>query len=168
MNVVFETLRLLALALLGVQPIAADRGVATRFGDPGDQLAGDHLYCTGKKMEPGQLACAHRTLPCGTVVMLENPRTGRFGVCQVLDRGPFGAKLDTGEWAFKIHQNDPGRWRGVIDLSPAVSRALDHNGRERVRLYYKEMPRRGHRHTRSEFQRMLADGLEKSDRGQLQ
>jgi hypothetical protein len=162
MNVVFETLRLLVLALLGTQPVAADRGVATVFGDPGDQLAGGHLYCTGKKMEPGQLACAHRTLPCGTVVMLENPRTGRFAACQVLDRGPFGAKLESGRWAFKIHEKDPGQWRGVIDLSPAVSQALDHNGRERVRLYYKE-PRRGHRMTRREFQRSLAASIDRHE-----
>ena len=157
MTVLLDSLRLLALALLGVHPMTEERGVATRFGDPGDRLSGDHLYCTGKKIEPTQLACAHRTLPCGTVVMLENPRTGRFAVCEVLDRGPFGAKLDSGEWAFKIRQDDPGQWRGIIDLGPAVADALDFNGRERVRFYYKSIPRKGHRTTRSEFRRMLAE-----------
>ena len=43
-----------------------DRGLATRFGDPGDQLTGKHLSCTHQQMQPGQLVCAHRTLPCGT------------------------------------------------------------------------------------------------------
>ena len=155
--IIFDTLRLLVLALLGVHPIAAERGLATRFGDPGDMLAGGHLYCTGKKMEPGQLACAHRTLPCGTLVMLENPRTGRFAMCEVLDRGPFGALLETGEWAFKIHRKDPGEWRGIIDLSPAVSDALAHNGRERVRVYYKQQGARARRASRTEFRRMLAE-----------
>jgi rare lipoprotein A (peptidoglycan hydrolase) len=144
---------MIALALLGVAP-TADRGLATRFGDPGDMLAGNHLYCTGKKMEPTQMACAHRTLPCGTVVLLENPRTGRFAACEVLDRGPFGAKLDSGKWGFKIRRSDPGRWRGVIDLSPAVAEALDHNGREKVRLYYAPSD---HRTTRTEFRRLLAE-----------
>jgi hypothetical protein len=157
MTIIFDTLRLLALALLGVQPMAAERGLATRFGDPGDSLAGNHLYCTGKKMEPGALACAHRTLPCGTVLMLENPRTGRFALCEVLDRGPFGAVLDSGEWGFKIRRTDPGEWRGIVDLSPAVSDALAHNGRERVRVYYKAPRRSAHATTRTEFRRMFAE-----------
>ena len=157
MTIILDTLRLIALAFLGTQPVVAERGLATRFGDPGDLLAGDHLYCTGKKVEPKQLACAHRTLPCGTVVMIENPRNGRFAVCEVLDRGPFGALLDSGEWAFKIRGTDPGEWRGIIDLSPAVADALEHNGRERVRLYYKGLRPHAHRTTRTEFRRMLAE-----------
>jgi len=157
MNLVLETLRLLALTFLGLNPMEADRGVATRFGDPGDVLVGGHLYCTGKKMEPTQLACAHRTLPCGTVIMLENPRTGRFAVCEVLDRGPFGAKLDSGEWGMKIRKTDTGTWRGIVDLSPAVADALDHNGREKVRIYYKALPKHAHRTTRTEFRRILAE-----------
>lgn len=157
MTIILDTLRLLALAFLGTQPMTSERGVATRFGDPGDILAGDHLYCTGKKIEPTQLACAHRTLPCGTTIMIENPRTGRFAVCEVLDRGPFGAVADNGKWTFKFQKSDPGQWRGVVDLSPAVAAALDHNGRERVRLYYREFTRHAHRTTRTEFRRMLAE-----------
>jgi hypothetical protein len=154
--ILLDAARVLFLALLGAQPMTVDRGVSTIFGQSGDALAGDHLYCTGKKLEPTQLACAHRTLPCGTVLMLENPRTGRFAMCEVLDRGPFGAKLETGEWGFKIRQSDPGEWRGIVDLSPAVAEALDHNGRERIRLYYKS-PSHGHRTTRTEFRRILAE-----------
>ena len=73
------------------------------------------------------------------------------------ERGPFGAVADNGKWTFKFRQKDPGQWRGVVDLSPAVSAALDHNGRERVRLYYKDIPRHAHRTTRTEFRRMLAE-----------
>lgn len=166
MTIFLETLRVLTLALLGAQPLVVERGVATRFGDPGDVLAGDHLYCTGKKMEPGALVCAHRTLPCGTLLMLENPRTGRFAVCEVLDRGPFGAQLDTGEWAFKIRPSDPGRWRGVVDLAPAVAEALAHNGRERVRVFHEPVSK--HKVTRTEFRRMLAERLASANTTNLQ
>lgn len=154
--ILLDAMKVLLLALLGAQPLTAERGLATIFGQAGDMLAGDHLYCTGKKLEPTQLACAHRTLPCGTVLMLENPRTGRFAVCEVLDRGPFGANLESGEWGFKIRRSDPGTWRGIVDLAPAVAEALDHNGRERIRLYYKSLAH-GHRTTRTEFRRMLAE-----------
>jgi hypothetical protein len=126
-------------SILGIASLSVDRGVATRYGDPGDRMAGPRLSCTHKKMAPGQLVCAHRTLPCGTVVVLENPRTRRFAVCEVLDRGPFGAILPSGDWGVKIHANEPGSWRGLIDLSPAVANALLHNGRERVRIVYQRV-----------------------------
>jgi hypothetical protein len=71
--------------------------------------------------------------------MLQNPRTQRFAVCEVLDRGPFGAILPGGDWGLKIHRNEPGDWRGLIDLSPAVAEALDFNGRERVRIFYQRV-----------------------------
>jgi hypothetical protein len=57
----------------------------------------------------------------------------------VLDRGPFGAILPTGEWGVKIHKNEPGDWRGILDLSPAVADALGHNGRERIRVFYQRV-----------------------------
>jgi hypothetical protein len=145
-NLLLEAVRLLALALLGSTHVAGERGVATRFGDPGDPLDGAHLSCTHKKMAPGQLVCAHRTLPCGTPLVVQNIRTGRFGVCQVLDRGPFGATLPSGKWVFKIRPNEPGDWRGVLDMSPAVADALAFNGREPVRIFYRKHAR--HRRAR--------------------
>ena len=60
-------------------------------------------------------------------------------MCEVLDRGPFGAILPTGEWGVKIHKDEPGAWRGILDLSPAVADALGHNGRERIRVFYQRL-----------------------------
>jgi hypothetical protein len=131
--------RLLIAAFFGVATLHYDRGMATRFGDPGDHLTGKHLSCTHEHIQPGQLVCAHRTLPCGTPLLLENPRTGQFAVCEVLDRGPFGAILPSGEWGVKIHKKDAGDWRGILDLSPAVAEALGHNGRERIRVFYQRV-----------------------------
>jgi rare lipoprotein A (peptidoglycan hydrolase) len=136
MGLLIEALRVLVLTVLGATSMVHDRGLATRFGDPGDPLDGNHLSCTHQKMQPGQLVCAHRTLPCGTVLMVENPRTKRVAVCEVLDRGPFGAILPSGDWGFKIRKDDPGDWRGILDMSPAVAEALDFNGRERVRIFH--------------------------------
>jgi len=136
MTLLLAAARLLLAALFGLATMHYDRGLATRFGDPGDHLTGKHLSCTHEHIQPGQLVCAHRTLPCGTTLILENPRTGRFALCEVLDRGPFGAIMPTGQWGVKIHKNEPGDWRGILDLSPAVAQALGHNGRERIRVFY--------------------------------
>jgi hypothetical protein len=139
-----EALRVLVLALVGSTSMMHDRGVATRFGDPGDPLDGNHLSCTHQKMQPGQLACAHRTLPCGTVLMIENPRNRKMALCQVLDRGPFGALDEDGEWLIKRHADEPGDWRGILDLSPAVADALEFNGREKVHIFYQRVARHLH------------------------
>jgi hypothetical protein len=143
-TLLIEAVRLLVLALFGTTSLVGDHGLATRFGDPGDLLAGAHLSCTHQKLAPGQLVCAHRTLPCGSVVMLHNPRNHRLAFCQVLDRGPFGAILPDGEWGFKIRPSEPGVWRGIIDLSPAVAEALDFNGREHLQLVYQRVARHLH------------------------
>ena len=139
MMLLLAAARLLLAAFVGLTTMHYERGVATRFGDPGDWLAGEHLSCTHQRLQPGQLVCAHRTLPCGTTLILENPRTGRFALCEVLDRGPFGAILPSGQWGMKIHASQPGDWRGVLDLAPAVAEALGHNGRERIRIYYQRV-----------------------------
>jgi hypothetical protein len=131
--------RLILALFFGMTAMQYERGVATRFGDPGDRLTGEHLSCTHQHLQPGQLVCAHRTLPCGTTLILENPRNGRFALCEVLDRGPFGAILPSGQWGMKIRASQPGDWRGVLDLAPAVADALGHNGRERIRIFYQRV-----------------------------
>jgi hypothetical protein len=131
--------RLLVLALLGSASLVGEKGLATRYGDPGDRLTGKHLSCTHQPMQPGQLACAHRTLPCGSVLLLHNPRTKRFAVCEVLDRGPFGAILPSGDWGVKIHPSQPGKWRGILDLAPAVAEQLAFNGREKIQVVHQRV-----------------------------
>jgi hypothetical protein len=141
MILLLTAVRLLVMALLGNATLVGEVGVSTRYGDPGDRLAGAHLSCTHQKLQPGQLVCAHRTLPCGSIVMLHNPRTDRLAMCEVLDRGPFGAILPSGKWGVKLRKRQPGTWRGIIDLAPAVARALDHNGFESIRIVHQKVAR---------------------------
>lgn len=56
---------------------------ATWYG-PG--LYGNRMAC-GKRLRPGTLGVAHRSLPCGTQVTFY--RGGRFITVPVIDRGPF-------------------------------------------------------------------------------
>lgn len=116
--------------LAAVFQIGVDDGYATRFGDVGDIHAGGDMACTQTPVPTDEPVCAHRWLPCGTDVVVLNQERKGATVCRIADRGPYGV--------------DPsGRWRGVIDLTPAVATAVKLDGRDVVRLFYK-LPPPGH------------------------
>lgn len=114
----------LLLALSAPPQVATQAGRAAVFGYAGDKWAGGPLACTGKPLRPKQAVCAHRTLPCGTFLFLQNQSNRRMALCQVLDRGPFGARLPGGRFVVKRRKADRGTWQGVVDLSPAVASDL--------------------------------------------
>jgi len=61
----------------------------------GGQFAGRRT-ASGERFDPYQLTAAHRTLPLGTKVLVQNPRTGRSCTVLINDRGPWvrGRQLD--------------------------------------------------------------------------
>ena len=80
-------------------PAAAQSGAASWYGS-------GHRTANGERFNPNGLTAAHRSLPFGTRVRVENRRTGRSVVVRINDRGPFVR----------------GR---IIDLSQAAAEALD-------------------------------------------
>lgn len=83
---------------------------ATWYG-PG--LYGNRTAC-GKRLRPGTLGVAHKTLPCGTPVTFY--RSGRFVTVPVIDRGPFrrGVAWDlTAAAARKLGMASTGRLRSI-------------------------------------------------------
>jgi hypothetical protein len=152
-------------------PISPNQvGIASRFGDPNDKWVGGNLYCNSKRrVNSKEHVCAHRYagykgLPCGSILIIENPRTKKRSWCRVMDRGPYGANVlsrsskdekytyalrpdGRKHWYVKInkdhkppaskcpHEDCVGRWIGILDLSPAVSDDLGHNGMERVKVW---------------------------------
>jgi rare lipoprotein A len=79
----------------------------------------------GKRVHPSDMACAHRTLPLGTVIHVTYERTKRSILVTVRDRGPYKR----------------GR---ILDLTPGAASALgfdQHAGVARVMLNIAE-PRR--------------------------
>lgn len=76
-------------------------GVASWYG-PGFH---GRLTANGERFNQNELTAAHKTLPFGTRVLVENPRTGKQVVVRINDRGPYAK----------------GR---VIDLSKAAAQAL--------------------------------------------
>ena len=121
-------------------PHADDEGLATRYGVPGDKWVAGPLACgDGSQTIWNTLdVCAHRFYPCGTLLIVENIRTGTRGWCKVMDRGPYGAYVyedGNRKWVVKKRRSDPGEWRGILDMSPNVSISIGHNGFERVRIW---------------------------------
>jgi hypothetical protein len=112
--------------------VGVDEGYATRFGDPDDPHKGGNLACEHHRPVPtNEPVCAHRWLPCGTQVVIENlERPGRT-TCRVSDRGPYGVDAPS------------GRWRGVLDLTPHVARAVKLDGWDNIRMIYR-LPTPGH------------------------
>ncbi len=140
---------ILLLALSATPDVATEAGQAAVFGYEGDELAGGPLACTGKQLRPGQMVCAHRTLPCGTRLLVQNLSSQRLATCRVLDRGPFGASLPGGRFVIKRTAAQRGTWRGVVDVSPAVAARLGmHHSVARVRLVYLKDKREAARHLR--------------------
>jgi peptidoglycan lytic transglycosylase len=72
---------------------------------------------SGERMNPSALTAAHRSLPFGTKVLVENLSNGRSVVVRIKDRGPFVG----------------GR---VIDLSKAAAAQIGmiHSGTAKVRI----------------------------------
>ncbi len=136
MLTLMAALRVLLATLLSSAPVAIESGLAAVYGYPGDHLTGGPLACTGKVLRPTDRVCAHRTLPCGTTLVIQSLRSRRIATCQVLDRGPYGARLPSGRFVIKTHSQERGTWRGVVDLSPAVARMLGVHTSEPVRLFY--------------------------------
>ena len=72
---------------------------------------------SGERMNPNALTAAHRSLPFGTKVLVENLSNGRSVVVRINDRGPFVG----------------GR---IIDLSKAAAAEIGmiHSGTAKVRV----------------------------------
>lgn len=127
---------------------------ATVFGTPGDKWAGGPAACTQKEIadhrESETMGIAHRTLPCGSKVKITNPRNGKTAKAVVVDRGPYGAGTPGHDWYVKRKKDEPPpnhvcrkindpeclprKWRGCVDLLPAVGKKIGLKGRGEVLL----------------------------------
>ena len=105
--------------LLGLAS-AADRkpdecGLASVYATATEETA------SGEDTLPGNFTAAHRTLPFGTLVRVDNQKTGGSAVVRITDRGPFIS----------------GR---IIDVSQAAARDLGISGLTPVCLNILSIP----------------------------
>lgn len=83
-------------------PDYVEEGIACWYGDPYD----GRRTASGERFQKDELTAAHRVLPFGTIVAVQNLRNGRAVKVRINDRGPFVG----------------GR---IIDLSEKAARKLD-------------------------------------------
>jgi rare lipoprotein A len=79
-----------------------EEGESSWYGGNGDGFAGKPT-ASGETFNPSDLTCAHRTLPLGTRLEVENLANGRTVTVKVNDRGPYarGRILDLSKRAAK-------------------------------------------------------------------
>jgi len=110
---IFLVAAFLQVALLG-PTIAADSksdecGLASVYSTDSEETA------SGEDTQPENFTAAHRSLPFGTLVHVDNQENGRSAIVRITDRGPFTS----------------GR---IIDLSQVAARELRISGLTRVCL----------------------------------
>lgn len=132
-------------------PPAQEQGLASWYGsEDGTNDNGMHgsITANGDLFIPSNQTCASRSIPLGTLVLVEVVETGKRAWCEVTDRGPYGFRLtaEGGEWAavwqrrgqWVVRRRDGGwlpeetrdrrprgYYRGVMDLSRGTAEALD-------------------------------------------
>lgn len=68
--------------LIASAPVAADVGIASHYSELS-------VTASGRSYSPSSMVAAHRTLPFGTKVLVENLSNGRTQIVTIVDRGPF-------------------------------------------------------------------------------
>ena len=158
---IFWPLALAAAALAQVAPAPLGPGRATTYA-PGDGHCGATVGCPSwalrthgtadlaELLEIGVPVVAHRSLPCGSVVLLGGcadaacSRVVGWALARVADRGPYGLdctgqrRVATAAEARRAARDPawapPGcSWRGDWDLTPAIAEAVRLPGRGRQR-----------------------------------
>jgi rare lipoprotein A len=103
----------LQVALLGSTSAADSKsgecGLASVYSTESEDTA------SGEDTQPKDFTAAHRSLPFGTLVHVDNKENGRSAIVRITDRGPFTS----------------GR---IIDLSQAAARELRISGLTQVCL----------------------------------
>ena len=68
-------------------PVAFESGIASTYG-AGDGFEGRRTAC-GQIFHTQIVQVAHKSLPCGTRIRIEDAATGRSVIAEVTDRGPY-------------------------------------------------------------------------------
>ena len=106
---VVDGTRMETLRVIAPRPVAYEAGIASTYGE-GDGFEGNLTAC-GQVFHTNVVQVAHKTLPCGTMIRIEDSETGRSIDAEVTDRGPYiaGRIVDLSWAAFRqLEPSAPG------------------------------------------------------------
>lgn len=125
--------------------IKSETGKASRYGYVGDpydsvgkfacEASLTKKFGRAKWTKMKEMGVAHRTLPCGTPIVICKDKVTCINAW-VVDRGPFGALDQKGHWYARAKLKPGERYRGIVDLLPMPSQKLNVYGIEPVTLFY--------------------------------
>ena len=82
--------KMITVGLLGAAVmLPVDLAKADQLGHASWYSLPANITANGERMDPNELTAAHRSLPFGTRVLVENLSNGRSVVVRINDRGPF-------------------------------------------------------------------------------
>jgi rare lipoprotein A len=82
--------KIITVGLLGAAAmLPVDLAKANQLGHASWYALPANITANGEQMDPNELTAAHRSLPFGTRVLVENLSNGRSVVVRINDRGPF-------------------------------------------------------------------------------
>ncbi len=82
--------KMISVGLLGTAALLPiDIAKADQLGHASWYSLPANITASGERMDPNELTAAHRSLPFGTRVLVENLTNGRSVVVRINDRGPF-------------------------------------------------------------------------------
>jgi rare lipoprotein A len=99
------------------KPKVFQSGIASTYGE-GDGFEGNRTAC-GQIFRTRIVQVAHKSLPCGTLIRIEDADTGRTVDAEVTDRGPYipGRIVDLSWGAFsQLEPSGPGLLRVNVYL----------------------------------------------------
>jgi rare lipoprotein A len=115
--ILVDVLVVVSYTRLTAHPVYARKGLASWYGKKFD----GRQTASGERFSQQEMTAAHRTLPLGTKVIVENLKTGKQAEVKITDRGPYA---------------DPQR--RIIDLSRAAADSIGIDGVGPVRVVVTE------------------------------
>lgn len=126
------------LLQLNVDTTRPQKCTASVFGYAGDKYGSSPTLLYRRPVDPLDVGIAHRKHPIGSWVLVTHKENTILA--RVIDRGPYGALDDEGQWYIKYPEGHAefedrnGEYRGCVDLTPRAAMHLEHDGWGKVKV----------------------------------